>query len=184
MKLQKYAWGFYSFNYLKDFIRMRKQTEISLVEKQPHIFHTSILKAFGIPFKNEAPQIYEDFRFRQNIKECNFFDCGEGWLSIIASFVEGMEQIQYEYDVSKADEVNESENISVFISGATNYHYRLWMLVQTPSDMDEILLNKLKVMQEFATSMSGFLCEVCGIPVRKSEANNHVKCVVCKFRDN
>lgn len=163
---------------------MRKQTEISLVKKQPHIFHTSILKAFGIPFKNEAPQIYDDFRFRQNIKESNFFDCGEGWLSIIATFAESMEQIQYEYDVSKADEVNESENISVFISGATNYHYRLWMLVQTPSDMDEILLNKLKVMQEFANSMSGFLCEVCGIPVKKSEVNNHVKCVVCKCRDD
>ena len=162
---------------------MRKQTEISLVEKQPHIFHTSILKAFGIPFKNEAPQIYEDFRFRQNIKESNFFDCGEGWLSIIACFAESMEQIQYEYDISKADGDKDSENISVFISGATNYHYRLCLLVQTPSSMDEALLEKIKVKREFATSMSGYICEVCGIPVKESEINNNVKCVVCKCRD-
>ena len=162
---------------------MRKQTEISLVEKQPHIFHTSILKAFGIPFKNEAPQIYEDFRFRHNIKESNFFDCGEGWLSIIACFAESMEQIQYEYDISKADGDKDSENISVFISGATNYHYRLCLLVQTPSSMDEALLEKIKVKREFATSMSGYICEVCGIPVKESEINNNVKCVVCKCRD-
>ena len=162
---------------------MRKHTEISLVEKQPHIFHTSILKAFGIPYKNEAPQVYEDFRFRQNIKENNFFDCGEGWLSIIACFAESIEQIQHEYDISKADEANESENISVFISGASNYHYRLCLLVQTPPDMDEILINKIKVMQEFATSMSGFLCEVCGIPVKESEVNSYIKCAVCKCRD-
>ncbi len=183
MKLQKYAWGFYSFNYLKDFIRMRKQTEISLVGKQPHIFHTSILKAFGIPFKKEAPQVYEDFRFRQNIKENNFFDCGEGWLSIIASFAENMEQIQYEYDISKTDEDTDSENISVFISGATNYHYRLCVLVQTPPDMDEVLLNKIKVMREFAISMSSHICEVCGVPVKESELNNYIKCAVCKCRD-
>ena len=162
---------------------MRSQTEISLVEKQPHLFHTSILKAHGIPFKNEAPSLNEDFRFRQNTNKSNFFECGEGWLSIIATFAESMEQIQYEYDISKSDAEIDSENISVFISGATNYQYRLCMLVQTPSNIDEILLNKIKVMQEFATSMSGHICEVCGIPVKESEIKNHVKCVVCKCKD-
>ena len=163
---------------------MRKQTEISLVEKQSHLFHTSILKAYGIAFKNEAPPLNEDFRFRQNLKESSFFECGEGWLSIIASFAQSMEQIQYEYDISKSDADIDSENISVFISGATNYQYRLWMLVQTPPDMDETLLNKIKVMQEFATSMSGHICEVCGTPIIESELNNHVKCAVCKCRDD
>lgn len=163
---------------------MRSQTEIPLVEKQPHLFHTSILKAYGIPFKNEASPVYEDFRFRQNTKERNFFECGEGWLSIIATFAESMEQIQYEYDISKSDEDKDSENISVFISGATNYQYRLCMLVQTPPVMDEILLNKIKVMQEFATSMSGRICEVCGIPLKQNEFNNHAKCAICKCRDD
>ena len=43
---------------------MRRQTEISLVEKQPHLFHSSILKAYSIAFKNEATSLYEDFGFQ------------------------------------------------------------------------------------------------------------------------
>lgn len=94
-----------------------------------------------------------------------------------------MEQFQYEYQIFKAEEDKDSENVSVFISGAMNHQYRLWIIVDTPSNIDEALINKIKVMQEFATAMSGYLCEVCGAPVKKNDLNNHVKCAICKCRD-
>ena len=162
---------------------MKTQTEISLVEKQPHLFHTSILKAYGIHAKNETLQ-HEDYRFRRGFKESNFFDCGEGWLPIIAAFAQNMEQIQYEYDISKTEDDKDSENVSLLINGAVNHQYRLWIMVDTPSNMDEALINKIKVMQEFATAMSGYICEVCGVPVKEKDLNNHVKCAVCKCRDD
>ena len=162
---------------------MREQTEISLVKKQPHLFHASILNAYGIHSKNETSEHDEDYRFRRGFKESNFFNCGEGWLPIIAAFAQNMEQIQYEYDTSKPEEDKDSENESVRINGAVNHQYRLWIMVDTPSSIDDILLKKIKLLQEFASAMSGFICEDCGVPVKEKDLDGHVKCAVCKCRD-
>ena len=94
-----------------------------------------------------------------------------------------MEQFQYEYDISKAEEDKDSENVSVFINGAMSHQYRLWIMVDTPLNINEALLKKIKIMQEFATAMSGYICEVCGVPVKENDFNNHVKCAICKCRD-
>lgn len=162
---------------------MRKQTEILLVERRQHLFHPSILKAYGLTLKKDT-STSENVGFRRGFKESDFFECGEGWLPIIAAFAESMEQFKYEYEISKADGNEDSADVSLFINGAMNHQYRLWIMVDTPLNMDEILLNKIKVIQEFATAMSSLICEVCGVPVKESELNNQVKCVVCKCRDD
>ena len=162
---------------------MREQTEISLVKKQPHLFHASILNAYGIHSKNETSEHDDDYRFRRGFKESNFFDCGEGWLPIISAFAQNMEQIQYEYDISKTEDDKDSENVSLLINGAVNHQYRLRIIVDTPLSIDDILLKKIKLLQEFASVMSGYICEVCGLPVKEKDLNNHVRCAVCKCRD-
>lgn len=162
---------------------MREQIEVSLVKKHPHLFNASILKAYGIDSKYETSEEDEDYRFRRGYKESNFFDCGEGWLPIIAAFAENMEQIQYEYDISKAEEDKDSESESVWINRAVNHHYRLWIMVDTPSSLDDLALKKIKLLQEFACAMSGYICEICGVPVKENILNENVKCAVCKCRN-
>ena len=61
---------------------------------------------------------------------------------------------------------------------------RLWIAVEPPSDMDEILINKINVMKDFATAISGYYCEICGQSVKENISNVKVKCAVCKFRDD
>ena len=80
---------------------MRRQTEILIVEKHPHLFHPSILKAYGFPFKMEGDPLTEGFGFREIFKESNFFECGEGWVPIIAAFAVQIKEIQDEYQTSK-----------------------------------------------------------------------------------
>ena len=176
---------------------MRRQTEIALVEKHPHLFHPSILKAYGFPFKMAGDPLTENFGFREGIKEGNFFECGEGWVPIVAAFIEQMIEIQEEYQTSKEEEVEKEEEVvveeelanegleteSIVINGAMIHKYRLWIAVETPSDMEETLLNKVKVMKDFANAISGHYCEICGVSVKENHLNKKVKCVVCKCRE-
>lgn len=171
---------------------MRRQTEISLVDKHSHLFHPSILKAYGFPFNSESDPLYENFGFREGFKEGNFFECGEGWVPIIAAFAEQMKEIQHEYMTSKEEVVEEVEEVvnedseteSIVIKGAMTHKYRLWIAIEPPSDMDETLLNKIKVMKDFASAISGYFCETCGLSVKENHSNKKVKCAVCMCIDD
>ena len=179
---------------------MRRQTEIALVEKHPHLFHPSILKAYGFPFKMADDPLTEHFGFREGFKEGNFFECGEGWVPIITAFAEQIQEIQDEYQNSKEEEVVEEkvveekvveeeaneglENESIVINGAMIHKYRLWMIIDTPSDMKEILITKIKVMKDFASAISGYFCEICGQSIKVNHLNKKVKCAVCQCRDD
>lgn len=70
---------------------MRKQTEISLVAKRPHLFHQSIINGLGVPTDNHVPSNDINDRLRWDYKEDNFFECGEGWLPIILAFTESLD---------------------------------------------------------------------------------------------
>ena len=161
---------------------MREQTEISLVAKRPHLFHQSILKALGISINNQSSSQGKNVGFRWGYKEGNFFECGEGWLPIIVAFTESMDHFISEYEITNAEGETSTENTTMYINGALSHQYRLCIVVDMSSNIDELLLSKIRAMQEFATAMSGFLCEVCGTPVTGVELNSSVKCAVCKCR--
>lgn len=161
---------------------MREQTEILLVAKRPHLFHQSILKALGISINNQSSSQGKDVDFRWGYKESNFFECGEGWLPIIAAFTESMDNFISEHEISNAEGEASTENATMYINGAVSHQHRLCIVVDMSSNIDELLLSKIRVVQEYANLMSGFLCEVCGTTVTGIELNSSVKCAVCKCR--
>jgi hypothetical protein len=162
---------------------MREQTEISLVAKRPHLFHQSILKALGISIDNQTSLEGQEVGFRWGYKERNFFECGEGWLPIIVAFTESMDHFISEYEITNAEGETSTEKATMYINGAMSHQHRLCIVVDMSSNIDELLLSKIRSMQEFATAMSGFICEVCGTPVKEIELNSRVQCAVCHCRN-
>lgn len=161
---------------------MRKQTEILLVAKRPHLFHESILNGLSIPTDNQAPSQDKEIRSRWGYKEENFFDCGEGWLPIIAAFTESLDHFISEYETSTAEDGTTTEQATVLINGAISNHHRLCIVIDRSSEFDDVMLSKIRAMQEFATAMSGFICESCGTPVKETELHSRVQCAVCHCR--
>ncbi|MCF8186941.1 MAG: hypothetical protein K9J28_09015 [Sulfuritalea sp.] len=159
---------------------MRKQTEISLVEKRPHLFHSSILNALGIAINNQASSTSKEVRLRWGYKEENFFECGEGWLQIIAAFMESLDHYLSEHEIAVAEDDPTTEKATVFINGAMSHQQRLYIMVDMSSNIDELLLSKIRAMQEFSAAMSGFICEVCSTSVKEVEPNSRVQCAVCR----
>ena len=163
---------------------MRKQTEISIVAKRPHLFHESTLIGLAIKEENHANLKSTEADFSLGYKQSNFFECGEGWLPIILAFTESIDHF-----IDKDENSNAENEISVkcptaLIDGAYKYQNRLCIVIDLLPNIDEDLLNKIKAIKEFSKAMSGFICEVCGATLKKVEENKPVKCIVCNFRHN
>ena len=159
---------------------MRKQTEISLVAKRPHLFHQSTLN--GLDIASLLPTKGKEPHFIWGYKEENFFECGEGWLPIIVAFTESVDHFISEHAITGAESEMSTETINVHIKSALRHQYRLCIVVDMSPNIDELLLSKIKAMQEFSTAMSGFICEVCGTPVKDIRLNSRVQCAVCCCR--
>lgn len=161
---------------------MRKLIEISLVAKRPHLFHQSILNGLGISTENQESSEGNRVGFRWGYKDENFFECGEGWMPIIAAFAESLDHFLTKYEIAAVADDSTTEEATVFINGAMSHHNRLCIVINRSSEFDDAILGKIRAMQEFATAMSGLICEVCGSPVKGIELNNSVRCAVCRCR--
>ncbi len=161
---------------------MRKQTEISLVAKRPHLFHETVLSGLGITGDNQESTEDKKVRYRWDYKDGNFFECGEGWMPIIAAFAEILDHFLSEYEIADADDKPDTEKPTVYISGAMSHHHRLCIIVDRSSEYDDAMLSKIVALKEFAAVMSSQICEVCGAPVAQAELDARVRCVVCSCR--
>ncbi len=162
---------------------MRKQTEISLVVKRPHLFHQSILNGLGISTENQESSEGKRVGFRWDYKDENFFECGEGWMPIIAAFAESLDHFLTEYEIAAVADDSTTEEATVFINGAMSHHHRLCIIIDRSSEFDDAMLGKIRAMQEFSAALSGMLCEICGTPVTQAELDSHVRCAVCRCRE-
>ena len=161
---------------------MRKQTEITIVGKRPHLFDESTLVALGIKVENQTALYSTDIDFSPGDKESGIFDCGEGWLPIIMAFTESIDHLILQDEYTNAEtEVIEKKPIAL-IDGAYRHLNRLCIMVDVYANIDEGLMHKIKVLKEFSRVMSGFICEICGTTLKKSEENKRVHCAVCHLR--
>lgn len=161
---------------------MRKQTEIALVAKRPHLFDESTLVALGINVESQTALYSRDIDFNHEDKESGIFGCGEGWLPIIMAFTESIDHLMLQDENTNAEtEVIEKKPI-VLIDGTHRHLNRLCIIVDVYANIDEGLVNKIKALKEFSRVMSGFICEICGTTLKKSEENKRVQCAVCHCR--
>jgi len=110
-----------------------------------------------------------------------FFQCGEGWARIIAVVAEGLDQHFCISDM-KYRQGNQTENPSVFITGASTHDHRLFLYIETNQAADEAFGVSIDAMRALATALSGRHCEICGAATTADD-NKPVRCTICRSRD-
>jgi hypothetical protein len=161
---------------------MRINIESSFVSLFPHMFHPSILSAYGIAIDGEVSQIGNVVGYRKLYKEENFFDCEEGWLPIIQTFAQCLDRVLSENETVNSDEETDIAKSTVYITGALSHYYRLCIVVEMSGTIDANTRGKINALQEFAEAMSGCICEICSTPVRL-DVSGPVRCAVCNSRE-
>lgn len=158
---------------------MRKETEIQLILERPHLYLPTILEAYGLPC--DAVSMNE-FRGRLIFKDQNFFECGEGWRSLVSAFAEGLDQHFGIFESKHSQGQQTEEPPIVLIMGAATYHHRLYLQVETNRVADKAFGTSIEAMKALAISMSSRYCEICGTSAIGEEFEP-VRCRVCHARE-
>lgn len=158
---------------------MRKQTEIQLIRERPQMYLPAVLKAYGIQYE---ASLSGGFGNRPIFKRENFFQCGEGWVRIIAAVAEGLDH-HLGISETKYPQDHKAEDPIVFIAGASTHDHRLYLYVETNRAADEACGVSIDAMRVLATALSGRHCEICGTATTADD-NKPVRCTICRGRES
>lgn len=163
---------------------MKKQTEIELVKKHPHLYSPKILEALNL--QDSSSTASKKSHGLSSYRNNNFFECGEGWLPILQAFAVSLDELladqkqsDIENEVENSDEAYES---TCYIVGATIRNYRLNIEVDLDSESNEVYWGMVESMKCLALNLSGVMCEVCGTQVN-AVASKSARCEVCCCRE-
>lgn len=158
---------------------MRKQTEIQLIRERPQMYLPAVLKAYGIQCEESSSGGFGNCPI---FKRENFFQCGEGWVQIIASVAEALDH-HLSISEMKYPQDPQAEPPIVFIAGASTHDHRLYLYVETNRAADQACGVSIDAMRALATVLSSRHCEICGMATAADE-NKPVRCTICRSRES
>jgi hypothetical protein len=158
---------------------MRKQTEIQLILKRPHLYLPGILESYGIQCDATSTN---GFGHRPIFRRENHFQCGEGWLPVISAFAEGLDQHFGLLEMKHHQSTPAEELPIVFIAGASTHDQRLYLHVEANRVADDAYGSSIEAMKALAAAISARHCEICGSSTMADE-HKPVRCQVCRTRE-